>query len=367
MEINKVGIIGLGLIGGSLARALRIKSRIKNIVALDIDEKSLKQAFDDGIITNFTTSVDETFSNCDIIFICTPVKKISNYVKELLPFINKECIITDVGSTKNDVVNTLNTYLNEKNIYFIGGHPMTGSEKTGYKASKVYLFENAYYILTPQPETPKNILKKLKELISSLGAIPVILSPEYHDLVTASISHVPHIIASALVNMVKSLDDEDKYMHKLAAGGFKDITRIASSSPEMWHNVCITNQEQILFVLDKFINILTEISYHIKNKDDDYIWKFFDDAKRYRDTFSNRNPGPFIKTYEIIVDILDKPGSIANIATLLSNNDINIKNIGIINNREDGRGVLQIIFDTEEDQKKSIKLLRSMNYNIHVN
>ncbi|HHW67615.1 MAG TPA: prephenate dehydrogenase [Epulopiscium sp.] len=363
--MNKVGIIGLGLIGGSLAKALKQKCNINNIIAMDIENSALKKALDEKVINDFTTVVDEHFSDCDLIFICTPVKQISSYVKKLLPFIKDDCILTDVGSTKSVILNELNVILDNTNIHFIGGHPMTGSEKAGYGASKGHLFENAYYILTPQPSTPENKVEQLKNIIVSIGAIPVILSPQDHDLVTASISHVPHILASALVNMVKSLDGKDKYMHKLAAGGFKDITRIASSSPEMWHNICMTNQKEILYVINYLIEILMQFSSAVRNKEDDYIWNFFNSAKQYRDTFSNRSPVPFMKTYEIIVDIIDQPGSIASIATLLSNHGINIKNIGIINSREYENGVLQIIFDDETSQEKSIRLLQEMNYVIY--
>ena len=363
--MNKIGIIGLGLIGGSLAKSLREKTSINHIVAMDSNENMLHKAFNEGIINSFTNSIDESFCNCDIIFLCTPVNIITSYVNKLLPYISENCILTDVGSTKHAIMNDLKSLKNEKDFCFIGGHPMTGSEKTGYIASRGHLFENAYYILTPDESTPKEKLDILKNLIKSIGAIPIVISSEYHDLITASISHVPHIIASSLVNMVKALDNEDKYMNLLAAGGFKDITRIASSSPEIWHSICISNQKNILFVLDYFIKSLKDFYFAIEKKEDEYIWSFFDNARQYRSTFSNRSPGPLLKSYEIIVDVVDQPGIIANIAVLLSEHNINIKNIGIINNREHENGALQIIFDKEEDQKKSIKLLKDMNYNIY--
>ncbi|NLK20686.1 MAG: prephenate dehydrogenase [Epulopiscium sp.] len=363
--MNKVGIIGLGLIGGSIAKALKQKCGTNHITAMDLDRSILNKAFEEGVIDSFTTSIDSHFSDCNIIFLCIPVKKIALCVNKLIPFIKEECILTDVGSTKNAIMNELGSLLDKSSIYFIGGHPMAGSEKMGYDASRGHLFENAYYILTPNNKTPKTKLDILKDFITAIGAIPIVISPEYHDLITASISHVPHIIASSLVHMVKTLDDTNKYMHLLAAGGFKDITRIASSSPEMWHNICISNQREILFVLDHFIEILTQFSSAINDNKDDAIWDFFESAKQYRDTFSNRSPGAFAKTYEIIIDVVDEPGIIANIATLLSNHKINIKNIGIINSREYENGVLQILFDKEDDRQKSVKLLKDTNYIIY--
>ena len=142
-----------------------------------------------------------------------------------------------------------------KDIHFIGGHPMAGSEKTGYKSAKAHLFENAFYILTPTPNVTKDMVDKMTELVKATGAVPIVLDPDYHDYTVAVISHMPHIIASALVNTVEELDDDNCYMHSLAAGGFKDITRIASSSPEVWSSIC-SDKGKILSVLKKFKKIL---------------------------------------------------------------------------------------------------------------
>ena len=361
--MNKIGIIGLGLIGGSIAKALKYNDPNAFIVAMDSHTESLQQALNEKVIDHYTTTLDSSFSSCHIIFFCTPVQKMMDLVPSLLPFISSQCIITDVGSTKKTVMECMKQY--QDRICFIGGHPMAGSEKTGYAASKHYLFQNAYYILTPFPFTPLDQLQKLTDVISSLGALPITIEPTLHDFITASISHVPHVIAAALVHMVKELDTEKGHMKQLAAGGFKDITRIASSSPDMWSQICMTNTEEILQILSKMKEKLSDFENILINRKEKELWDFFYNAQQYRNEFSSRNPGPFIKSYEIVVDIVDQPGVIATLATLLSKHHINIKNIGIISNREFENGVLQIIFETQEDQKQSIDLLQQLGYQVY--
>lgn len=364
MSINKIGFIGLGLIGGSLAKAIKDTYYFCEILAYDIDVNSLKTALNEGVIDLYCTKIDENFCDCDIIFLCAPVKNNIEAMNKLLSIINEECIITDVGSTKETVIEIANN-LNCGDS-FIGGHPMTGSEKNGINAADSHLFENAYYILTPLPSTPEYKINILHTLITKIGALPIIIDPLEHDFITATISHVPHIIASALVNIVKSLDTHDKHMHTLAAGGFKDITRIASSSPDMWQQICLTNSTRISEVIDYFQEELSSIKQNIINNNTNEVFSFFSSSRDYRNTFSDKNSGFIVKSYKITVDVIDKPGIIAEIATILSDNNINIKNIGINNNREHEQGVLEIVFYDLDSQNKSIEILTNMNFKVYI-
>lgn len=359
--MKNIGIIGLGLIGGSIAKAIKATNDV-NIVAFNRSEQSLIDAKNDGIISDYSTSDMSIFKACDIIFLCTPVDKIISYVERLKPYIKKDCIITDAGSTKNQICEKMKAF---KDIAFIGGHPMAGSEKTGYKAANEHLYENAFYVLTPSETITQAQTDEVVGLVKKMGAIPVVISPKHHDYVVSAISHVPHIIAAALVNMVKKLDDDKEYMHTLAAGGFKDITRIASSSPEMWSGICFENKTEILNVISEFKNTLTNFEEELKKDENDSIYNFFEASRDYRNSFAEKKVSVIAKYYELYVDIIDRPGSIATIATLLSVNNINIKNIGIINNREFSGGVLQIIFESEEEKNKSISLLEEMNYTLY--
>jgi prephenate dehydrogenase len=193
-----------------------------------------------------------------------------------------------------------------------------------------------------------------------------VLDYQQHDFATAAVSHLPHLIAAALVNTVHDLDSPDEIMKMIAAGGFKDITRIASSSPEMWEHICISNGTNISNVMDTFIRLLTDSRDAMANGDGSKIYKAFERSRDYRDSFSSAPLGTIKKTYSIFCDIVDESGAIATIATTLAVNGINIKNIGIVHNREFEEGVLRIEFYEEEPSLKAAEVLRQHRYQVWV-
>lgn len=363
MEDVTIGFIGLGLIGGSIAKGFRRLHPEFTLIAYNRSELALKQAYEDGTIQKTTNQIDDSFSDCDIIFLCTPVEYNAAYIDQLKPLIKPTCIITDVGSVKTNIHEAVEQAGLNKN--FIGGHPMAGSEKTGYSNASAHLVENAFYALTPTKQTANEDLEFLRNLIVELGAIPVILDYRQHDYVVAAISHLPHLVAASLVNLVKDSDSEDQTMKLIAAGGFKDITRIASSSPEMWQQICMTNQENITLLLDKYIQMLLSIKSEVEIGNEHAIYQLFQTSREYRNSFSETSLGPIKKRYAITCDIIDEAGAISTIATILASNNISIKNIGIVNNRESEEGVLRIEFNDNDSAEKSITLLRKYKYTVH--
>jgi prephenate dehydrogenase len=367
--INTIGFIGFGLIGGSIARAIKTISPNTLIYAYDYHKNpnppngDIEEALSDGIIDHVTRDLTNGFSDCDIIFLCAPVLANISYLVQLKPLIKASCIITDVGSVKGNIHDAVNE-LGMKSI-FIGGHPMTGSEKTGYRNSYALLLENAYYILTPTDQTQISKLNILQDLVTKMGSIPIILDPKEHDEITAAISHLPHIIAAQLVNLVRESSDMSEKMKQLAAGGFKDITRIASSSPGMWQNICLTNAKVIKNILDRYIETLKCASEALTEMDGDYLYKMFDTAGEYRSSIPSKSIGLIRRIFEVYVDVIDEAGSIATIATLLADNHISIKNIGIIHNREFEEGVLRIEFYDESSEDAAKALLGKYNYLVH--
>lgn len=363
-----IGIVGLGLIGGSIAKTIKkVHSQNSYIVAYDAYSPFTESALKEGVIDEIAPSLGEAFNSCTVIFICTPVSSILPTVKALLPYVCRDCILTDIGSTKHDLVNAIQTSIESqgKPLYFVGGHPMAGSEKSGYFASTNYLFENAYYLLTPSTNTPEFILFILQKMVERLGAIPLVMSPKYHDFATSIISHFPHIVASGLVHLVKSSDQKDHLLHTLAAGGFKDITRIASSDPTLWSDICLSNKEQLITAFKTYMALLDTFYEHLKTDNHEGIYTFFNDAKNYRNTFNEGISTPFIKHYTLYVDAEDEPGIIACIATLLSAHGINIKDIGIMNHREFESGVLRIAFASQKDMLFAHQLLAKHNYTLY--
>ena len=363
MKDLTLGFIGLGLIGGSIAKAIKENIPSIRIIAYDINEESIALALSEGVVDEQAQDIDEAFRPCDYIFLCAPVQKNAENLIQIKKIMKPSCILTDVGSVKTDIHKHI--IAQDMEACFIGGHPMAGSERFGYSNSKAALLENAYYILTPNEQTDAGRLSLLKDLVEKIGAIPLILDYRRHDYVTAAISHLPHVIAASLVNLVRDSDSEDGIMKTVAAGGFKDITRIASSSATMWQQICLTNTENISNLLGDYIASLQTIKAQLDTRDGDDLYELFDSARIYRDSFSTSSSGPIKISYTINVDITDETGALAAIATLLALKQISIKNIGIVHNREVESGVLKIEFYDETAMKNASNVLTQRGYTIY--
>ena len=363
LPMKTIAFIGLGLIGGSIAKAIRKYHPDYHLLAYARHKETLAAALSSNTIDAVCEAQDDRFSSCDYIFLCAPVEYNLQYLEYLNGVISDYCIITDVGSVKNIIHQRVKELEMEK--CFIGGHPMAGSERSGFAYSNDRLIENAYYIITPGGEVELESLTDFTELISSIGAIPMVLTAQEHDYITAGVSHLPHIIASALVNLVNALDNEQEYMKTIAAGGFRDITRIASSSPVMWQQICLENHENISIVLDEYIRMLIQIRCTIDNQESDNLYQMFASSRDYRDSIDATSSGPISKLHVLYLDIADEAGGIATIATILAMDNISIKNIGIIHNREFEQGVLKIEFYEEDAMKRAVSLLQKRNYIVY--
>ena len=357
------GFIGLGLIGGSVAKALKHANSNCHIIAYDKDLSALTLAKEEQICDVISQSIDESFGNCDIFFLCTPVDYNTEYLAQIEAIRKPDSLITDVGSVKKTIHDAVRD-LHMENCC-IGGHPMAGSERSGYSASGAGLLENAYYILTPTKSVPQNKVELLSSIIKEAGAIPIIMNEEKHDTVTAAISHLPHMAAYALVNLIHDCDDTDCTMKAIAAGGFKDITRIASSSPIMWQQICNENKNRLLDFIDKYINELLKLRSSIENDCKDDLYDYFSNAKEYRNDFDEVSSGPISRSYRLTVSIPDETGIIAKLSGMFAKVGISIKNIGIVHNREFEEGVLRIEFYDEYSLKQAITVLKETEYSIY--
>lgn len=358
----QIGFIGLGLIGGSIAKSIRKIFPDTIILGYDVDQKALSQATEDGTLTRTVTSI-EAMNNCSYIFLCAPVHYNLAYLPILKQVMKPDCILTDVGSVKNDIYNAIHQHgLDE---HFIGGHPMVGSERSGYDAANDRLIENAYYFVTPSISVNAAQVETFKTFLEDLGAIPLIYSPEHHDEITAYISHIPHVIASTLVNLVASKEEETQMLKQLAAGGFKDITRIASSNPVVWEHILLSNPDNVTTGLRYFIKELETIIDYIANEDARGIYTFFENAKNYRNSVPEHATGVIRMNYDVYVDIPDEPNALANAVSILGNANINLKNIGITHNREDNEGVLRLSFYDDASAKLSASLLQQHHYPVY--
>lgn len=277
------GFIGLGLIGGSMAKSLRQAFPDCTIIAYNRSEKPRIMAFSDGTANVVTDVINDSFALCDFIFLCTPVEFNETYLDKLSSIVKPGCIITDVGSVKGNI----HKAVSERHMdnIFIGGHPMAGSEKTGYEYSDASLCYDAIYPVTPTIKSSKTDIECYVKIIKAMGFKPVIMTPEAHDKATAAISHLPHIISAELTLLVRDNESDEKYMQLLASSGFRDTTRIAASSPDVWQQICITNAENISDLLGQYISRLEDIKKAVDKRDKEAIEKLFMESKEYRDLF----------------------------------------------------------------------------------
>ena len=269
----KVGFIGFGLIAGSIAHALKESGNNYNIIATSRRLEPVYKAKEDGVVDDVLDCVDDRFANCDFIILCTPVITMNDYLKQLKDIVKSGCIITDVGSVKTSIHNTVKE-LDMENV-FIGGHPNSSSA----------IMKNARYVITPTSKTTNEQLERFKALVYDMKANPIVMDYTIHDKSVAAISHLPHLISTALVKLVSEQDDNDKHMQMLAAGSFRDMTRVAASSPEMWDQICASNSEDISVLLGDYIDILSEIKKNIDNKTPGYVNELFEMSREYKNSF----------------------------------------------------------------------------------
>jgi prephenate dehydrogenase len=356
------GFIGLGLIGGSIARGIKRSMPSARIMAYMRTRAKLEQAKADGVVDVILDGIGPELRECDIIFLCTPVEYNAKYLSEVRPFLKEGAILTDVGSTKTDIHRVVAELGMED--CFIGSHPMAGSEKTGYENSTDHLLENAYYIITPAAKSKQDDIYRMVTVAHLIGSIPIVLDYREHDRIVAAISHLPHLIASSLVNLVKDSDSDDEMMKRLAAGGFKDITRIASSSPVMWEQICMTNTDNIIEMMEAYIGSLQKILTDLKDHNGGAINELFDTSRTYRNSFANTTKGSVTPDYTFTADVVDEPGAISTLAAILSARGINVMNIGINHNREHGEGALKVSFYDQKSMEQAWEQLKKFNYKL---
>lgn len=366
MEMQKISILGLGLIGGSLAKAIGRSHPNHLITGMDVEQEYLDLALKEGVIHQCTTHPEEAVQGAHLIFLCTPVGIMPELLKKIAVHTIKGTIITDVGSTKKNIVAAAQKYL-PHDVFFVGGHPMTGTEYSGYTASISHLFENAYYIITPHSSTPAGVVDYLTAFLSSIGSIPLVMEPLLHDKIVGCISHLPHIVAASLVNTVNGIEDPQHFIERLAAGGFRDITRIASSNPKMWKDISLANRQRLLDLLSAIIDNMAMFSKWLEDYNTEKIESYFLRAKKFRDNLPTFQSLTLLPYHDLYVDVEDRPGTIGEIATLLGTHGINIKNLRIIHSREDEPGgCLVLSLSDAPSLKKAIKVLGEHNFKTYI-
>ncbi|PFA70040.1 prephenate dehydrogenase [Bacillus sp. AFS015802] len=358
-------IIGMGLIGGSLALCIKKEHPHAKIIGHDVNPKELRLARSLGVIDEMSLTLQSAAEQADLIIISTPVFQTEKIISQFESFSLKETVlITDTGSTKERIMKRSES-LAGNGIQFIGGHPMAGSHKSGVAAAKEILFENAFYMLTPGVGATEENVKRLQYWLEGTHAKFLIVEPKEHDELTGIISHFPHIVAASLVHQAKISSGGHPYLRRLAAGGFRDITRIASSNPTMWKDITMQNRLVLLSLMEEWKAEMDEVASLIEMNDPQKIFDYFNEAKKFRDDLPMLEKGAIPSFYDLFVDVPDYPGVISEVTGYLAEEKISLTNIRIMETREDIYGVLVISFQTLEDRERAIQCLRKQtNYEL---
>lgn len=358
-------IAGLGLIGGSLAKALK-QSETHNIMGFDTNNETLEYALDQHVINQAYDDFSVAALQADIIILAAPISKTIQLMKKISELnFEHNVIVSDVSSVKGSILKTAESLTNEK-ITFIGGHPMAGSHKTGIRAAKGHLFENAIYVLTPENEESNEQVAILKNVLQPTKCRFIVLQPEEHDEMTSVVSHFPHLIASSLVHQAKKWQNTHKYLPELAAGGFRDLTRIASSNPIMWQDIFQHNGHKMSHLLDEWISEMMNLKTMLESNEKENMITYLDQAKQYRDGLDKNKKGAIRSFYDLYVDIKDQPGALALVVQMLAVKGISITNIRILEIRDDINGALRISVPNKESQISSYNLLKKHGYEVMI-
>ncbi len=281
--INRLAVIGVGLIGGSLSLALKEAGKVKEVVGYSRTESVRQEALDLGVIDHAADSIANAVTDADIIFLAVPMAAMGSVLEELLPYVKANAIITDGGSAKGQLVDIAREVMGDKLNQFVPGHPIAGTEKSGPSAAFSTLYKDHRVVLTPIDETSATALETVRTMWQATGADVFDMDVKHHDVVLAATSHLPHVLAFNLVGMLAERDDCDEVL-RYAAGGFRDFSRIASSDAVMWRDICLSNSEAILGLIQQYQQGLSELEAAIKNQDGEKLKIVFERAKQARDT-----------------------------------------------------------------------------------
>jgi prephenate dehydrogenase len=349
LPVKTITIYSVGLLGGSIGLALK-ESGYKGIIIGLSSPSSIDTALSLGCIDEGYSydRLGEVIKRTDLIFLCSPIMVILDTLK----------ILAKLDLPKN-LISTAKNILPE-HVHFIGGHPMAGSEKSGPSASDPYLFQNAIYVLSPALGKPTETDSQFAHFLEQyLGCRYIFLDPEVHDTIAATVSHIPHMLAVALVNLAQSMNEKIPGTVELAAGGFRDLTRIASSPYKMWHDIFATNKKTIEPLLDQCIDMLSAMKRDLKKNN---LSDAFTNASETRLKIPLHNKGFITPLHEILVIVKDQPGVIASISNKLAEKNVNIKDIEILKLREGEGGTLRLAFESFEIAKSAIGILNEIGF-----
>ncbi|HUU29943.1 MAG TPA: prephenate dehydrogenase [archaeon] len=354
-----VAVLGVGLIGGSLALSFKRSGLVGRVLGVSRPQ-TIEKALEAGVIDK-GFSRDETeqaVQDADLVILSTPVKVIISQLARISSALKHGATVTDAGSTKRAIVQAALENL-PSSVHFVGGHPMAGAESTGVESADPFLFQNAMYVICPARETDREAAQKYSKLVTAVGARVLIMSPERHDRIAASISHLPQIVAVGLMNLAADCNEKDPNTLRLAAGGFRDLTRIASSPFEIWRDICATNADQIKELISGLIKNLEQLRDLAGTEE---LASSFERAARSRALIQKDAKGFLSPVFQVVVTAPDEVGVIKSMAVGLADQSINIKDIEVLKVREGEGGTIMLGFATPEDRARAVAILKDLGF-----
>lgn len=366
MPFRSIAIIGVGLIGGSLAAAAKRLDAPPLVLGIDTDVEALAYALDNGIVDAALAPDDLLASgrfgpsgDIELVVLATPASYAEEWL-ERLSSAGYRGLVTDVASTKSGVLDAASRVLGS-GAMFVGGHPMAGSELSGVQAARPDLFDGAYYILTPTDSTDPEAFRRLHTFISSLGARVITVEPAEHDRAVAIISHVPHVTASALVDLAKAHAGEGDELLRLAAGGFKDTTRIAAGSPDLWTGICLDNAEALSQGIEELRDVLGEFAARVRARDAEGIRDWLERAADVRRALPSQWVPATAALWELLIPMIDRPGIVAEVTSSVGRAGCNIEAIEI-DHQSESSAVLVLVLTDEGDHPQLVRDLEKRGF-----
>lgn len=362
-EFGRVTIVGLGLIGGSLGMALIHGGVAAEVVGFARGAQTRSLAVELEAVHRATASLGEAVAGAELVVLAVPVGAMPALAAAMKGDLSPGAIVTDVGSTKETVVHSLENCLAPEAAY-VGGHPMSGSERSGVRAADPYLFENAAYVLTPTDKTPPEAVERVQALARGVGALPLVLDPAVHDYLVAAVSHLPHLVAVTLTQTLARIAVDTPEALLLTAGGFRDTTRVAGGDADLWRDIFLANREKLLQVLQAFRGRLDRLEQEIRAADAAGLGQTLEEARAWRAKIPARAKGLLPGIYELVVTVPDRPGVIARLGSILADRGINIIDIEILRVREGEGGSIRLGLQSLEAAEAAYASLRANNIRV---
>ncbi len=360
---ERIAIIGTGLMGGSLALALRVRGMAGEVLGYDRSPAARAEAEVSGVADRMVESAAEAVKGAGLVFLATPVGAMAAVLREAAPALEPGVIVTDMGSAKVGVMREICAVL-PPGARYVGGHPMTGSEQSGVRFASADLFRDRYYILTPTVETDTDAYQVLHALLTGIGARVISIDPESHDRVMATISHVPHLLSLLLLEMAAAEQARAKSTFAVAAGGFEDMTRIAASSPEIWLDIIRENRECVIERLADYSERIQGLKEMLESEDLSGLERMFLDARRARQELMEKRGSRIGEVFEVVLPVPDEPGVLSRITTAVGSQGTNIENISIVHPLEGETGIMTLRVLGEQSAAEASSALEALGYSV---